>query len=131
MCEALVEEWRDIVFYQGRYQISNKGRVRSMKREYCCMMKGHNVCQTFPERIMKTLFEKDYEIVWLNFDGDKKKHRVHRLVACAFLKNPSGKDFVNHKNKDRKHNCINNLEWMTHEENMHHRDNYVARDEPF
>lgn len=70
-----------------------------------------------------------YKVVWLRFPGTHRKFFVHRLVAIAFLENPDGKETVNHKNKDRACNTVENLEWMTMDENYVHRDTYT--NEPF
>lgn len=126
------EEWRDIKGYEGHYQISSLGRVKSLHRTACHEMRGRNFCQTYEEKIMKQLQQCGYLCVWIQKGTEmKKKFRVHRLVAQAFIPNPEGKEFVNHKNKDRANNTVENLEWCTHEENMIHRDTYCVSNEPF
>jgi hypothetical protein len=74
-----------------------------------------------------------YQVVWLRRPGVHKKFYVHRLVAVAFLDPVDGKDYVNHKDKDRLNNHIDNLEYMTHQENCDHRDGKCPpnNDEPF
>lgn len=119
----MIEEWKDIPGYEGRYQISSHGRVKSLSRPVC--VKKDKQCRIIEEKIM-VLHENlsGYKVVWLRFPGTHRKFFVHRLVAIAFLENPDGKETVNHKNKDRTCNTIDNLEWMTFNENQYHRVNY-------
>lgn len=123
MLETIVEEWKAIKGFEGCYEVSSLGRIRSCPRRY---HKGF--------RIMTLQQHNGYCVIKLHHCSDRKqykKFRVHQLVASAFLDNPEDKDYVNHKNKDRKNNSIANLEWCTHAENMYHRDNYTPADEPF
>lgn len=126
-CNHTEEIWKDILGYEGRYQVSSFGRIRSLARSVCSR---HNCCRTIEEKIMKLHLWVGYQLVWLRKPGSHKKFRVHQLVALTFFEKPEGKDYVNHKDKDRTHNCILNLEWCTHKENCEHRDNYVE-DVPF
>lgn len=122
----MTEQWTDIVGFEGLYKLSSQGRVLSLEK---CM--PHNgYC--FPEKEMKLhVHTNKYQVVWLRKPGVHQKWYVHRLVAVHFLEKPEGKDYVNHKNKNRLDNSIDNLEWMTHKENCDHRDNYQPSDEPF
>lgn len=109
------EEWRDIKGYEGRYQVSNMGRVKSLARK-----KGWCIAR---ERML-TLWEqhKGYLVVDLTDDSGHRKHcQVHRLVAQAFIPNPDGKPQVNHKDGNKHNNRVNNLEWMTNYENHIHK----------
>lgn len=129
-----MEQWRDIKGYEGRYQVSSEGRVKSLKRTCCHEMRHGTVCRDLPEIIMACSMQCGYLCVWLRRaekDVNNRKYRVHRLVAEAFISNPENKEQVNHKDKDRMHNSVSNLEWMTHEENQRHRVDYVASDIPF
>jgi hypothetical protein len=63
---------------------------------------------------------KGYACVQLRKDATTKKHRLHRLVAEAFIPNPGGLPEVNHKNLDKTDNCVGNLEWVDHKENCSH-----------
>lgn len=119
------EIWKTIEGYDGNYQISNWGRVKSVEREFCTPV----ACQKLPERIMILAKNNNgYMYVLLRKKHFRKKHYIHRLVAEAFFvkKNPES-DQVNHKNKNRTDNHYSNLEWCTQTENCAHRDN----NEPF
>ena len=97
------EEWRDIKDYEGIYQISNRGNVKSL-----------NYRRTGKERILKGSKDSNgYLQVHLCKDGKMKAYCVHRLVASAFLENPMGYTDVNHKDENKENNCIENLEWCS------------------
>lgn len=124
-----MEIWRPVLEFENRYEVSNYGRVRSLAR---CNEKLKHIC--YPERMMKLhVHTNKYQVVWLRRPGVHKKFYVHRLVAVAFLDPVDGKDYVNHKDKDRLNNHIDNLEYMTHQENCDHRDGKCPpnNDEPF
>lgn len=99
-----MEIWRDIPNYEGLYQISNLGRVKSL-----------NFNKT---KIRKTQSKKRYITVNLSKDGKTKYYLVHRLVAEAFIPNPNNYPCVNHKDENPSNNHVDNLEWCTHEYNM-------------
>lgn len=102
------EIWKDIEGYEGHYQVSNLGRVKSFK-------------SSFSGRIIKIRNNKGYGMVDLrNTEGKKTFPLVHRLVAKHFLKKIEGKNYINHKDGDKLNNRIDNLEWCTHSENMKH-----------
>lgn len=123
-----IEIWVDIKCFEGCYQISSHGRVKSLARSVRCNTRT----RMLPEKEMVLHSWKEYQSVWLRTPGVHQKCWVHRLVAQHFIENddPENKNHVNHKDKNRRNNHFSNLEWMTHEENMHHRDNYKP-DEPF
>ena len=101
------EEWRDVVGYEGLYQVSNFGRVKSFQR-------GRKT-------IRKISFDdKGYATVDLNKNGKRISFSVYVLVARAFIPNPENKREVNHRIADKKNSCIFNLEWATRLENMQH-----------
>lgn len=102
------EEWKDIEGYEGLYQISNYGRVKSLKRE-CWNGKAWF---TKKEKILKCIIRKDgYARVCLCKDGKTKDVLVHRLVAIAFIPNPNNLPQVNHKDENKEKNHVSNLEW--------------------
>ena len=93
------EIWKDKKDYEGRYQVSNWGRVKSLKRK--------NVLK---EKILKPYVDKDgYLTVMLN--NPRKTFLVHRLVAEAFIPNPDNLPQVNHKDENKQNNVVINLEW--------------------
>ena len=105
-----VEEWKDVVGYEGLYQVSSLGRVKRLVGYQCCV-----------ERVLKPGKRRDgYLQVALYRDGKATNKRVHRLVAKAFLGDaPEGYE-VNHRNGDKADNRAENLEWVTASENRKH-----------
>ena len=102
--------WKDIVGYEGLYQVSDVGNVRSLKY--------NNTSKT---KYMKIYTEKTgYQRVCLSKDGKKTNKRIHRLVAEAFLDNPNCYEVVNHKNGDKTNNKVSNLEWCSRSHNQQH-----------
>lgn len=101
-----MEIYRDIKNYEGRYQVTSWGRVYDVSKQRFLNPEVH---------------AKGYLRVDL-FDGHgkRKHHKVHRLVAKAFIKNPSNKPQVNHKDGNKQNNSITNLEWVTDDENKEH-----------
>ena len=101
------EIWHDIECYKGLYQISNKGRVKSLKYG--------------KERILIPGTNRlGYMYVCLYHDNMKKTVKLHRLVANAFISNPYNLPEVNHKDENKKNNCVENLEWITHIDNCNY-----------
>lgn len=114
-----MEVWKDIPGFEGYYQASTEGRIRSVAREVACYGKGgaHNVSA----HILKPYATKrGYLMVVLSCDGERSKALVHRLVAQTFIDNPDGLTDVNHKNLNKADNRAKNLEWVTRCENMQH-----------
>lgn len=106
-----MEEWRDIKGYEGLYQVSNFGRVRSLNRM-------DSIGRQRQGRILKpSSNEWGYPHVVLSKNGKHKTVRVHRLVAIAFLPNPDNLPEVNHKDENKYNNHVNNLEWCNHQYN--------------
>lgn len=107
------EEWRDIENYEGLYQVSNLGRVKSLDYNH-----------TKHEKILKLLKNtKGYLFVILYKEGKKKNYLSHRLVAEAFIPNPNNLPMINHKDENPLNNCVANLEWCDSKYN----NNYGTR----
>jgi hypothetical protein len=113
------EIWKDIVGYEGLYQVSNLGRIKSFARTWICG--DRNSKKNKPETISKLHHNKQkYLQVWLCKNGEPKNFRVHRLVAQAFIPNPQNKKTINHINGVKDDNRVENLEWLTIQENLNH-----------
>lgn len=103
------EIWKDIEDYEGLYQVSNLGRVKSL---YRIVKGGRSKNQVVPERILSTpTNSRGYPIVTLREKGKKKSINVHRLVSIAFIPNPNCLPQVNHIDEDKCNNHVSNLEW--------------------
>ena len=102
-----MENWKEIAEYEGLYEVSDMGRVRSLKfgkekilkpRKHTCGYLHVNLCK----------------------DGHVKTLKVHRVVAEAFIPNPQGLDTVNHKDEVKTNNTVSNLEWMSLKDNINY-----------
>src|SRR6185295_14531352 len=123
---SMVEEWKDIKGFEGLYQVSSYGRIKSLAK--CWKMSKIERC--LPESIMRPQKHyRGYLFVHLSSTTfGKQKHFIHRLVATAFLPNLNACPMVNHRDRNKEHNCafgchlcINgNLEWATYSENSIH-----------
>lgn len=110
-----VEEWKDIAGYEGHYQISSFGRVKSLER----LCSGGT--RSVPEIIRKPNIMKGYHCMSLIRDKKTKVFRVHRLVAEHFIEQqPSPNHQINHIDGNKANNCIENLEWVLPIENTRH-----------
>lgn len=104
------EIWKDVVGYEGLYKVSNFGRIKS-----CPLRSNHN-----GELIMKNQIITGYKVVSLCKNNKMKLVKVHRLVAIAFIDNPDNKPQVNHIDGNKLNNNVDNLEWVTAQENSLH-----------
>jgi len=104
------EIWKDVVGYEGLYQVSNLGRVRSFynhgQNKTIILKSGHDSC--------------GYLQVCLSMDKKTKCYKVHRLVALAFIPNPKGFREINHKDEDKTNNQVCNLEWCDRAYNLNY-----------
>lgn len=112
------EIWKSIKGFEGHYEVSNLGNVRSLDR-IVKHGKGDSVRRLKGKLLNKSL-NVGYYAVGLRIDGNYKLVKVHRLVAGAFIDNPENKPCVNHKDRDRLNNKVDNLEWCTYKENSQH-----------
>lgn len=112
-------EWRDVVGYEGLYEVSNTGLVRTHKNK-TTYTKRHGV-RKWKQRILKDKTPNGRDVrVTLWKDGQPKDFLVHRLVAKAFIPRIEGKDSINHLDGNPKNNHVSNLEWCNHKENNNH-----------
>lgn len=116
--DSSLELWKDVPGYEGYYQISDQGRVKSLERSFFSG-KSNGSLMLLPEGIKKVVVNADgYECVGLSINGKETKYKVHKLVALAFIGNPENKDCVDHINTIRADNRVENLRWCTRKENM-------------
>lgn len=114
MEEQITEAWAAVSGFEGLYEVSNIGRVRSLPRVNR-LGRRVNGCERKPQKDTK-----GYHFVQLWKDGAMSQPRVHQLVAAAFIPNPEQKPQVNHKDGVRSNNVWKNLEWATNGENTQH-----------
>lgn len=115
---VLNDIWTDVINYENLYAISPDGIVKGLQRTI--VRSDGQVC-SYPEKILKSRVSRGgYETVRLNKNNLSFTAYVHRLVAAAYVSNPEFKPFVNHKNGVKTDNSFENLEWVTHQENVQH-----------
>ena len=113
------EIWKDVVGYEGLYEVSSLGQVRTHK-DKTTYTKRHGV-RRWKQRILKEKNKTGRDIrvdLWL--EGKPKSFLVHRLVAFAFIPTVEGKDSINHIDGNPRNNNVENLEWCDHTENNNH-----------
>ena len=110
------ESWADIRGYEGYYQISNYGRVRSLDRYLHAL---HDSIQIKRGQIIKPkIMPNGYLTVCLNKNRKRTPRYIHRLVADAFIDNPNSYKEINHKDEDKTNNSVESLEWCSHKYNI-------------
>lgn len=116
------EIWKDIKGFEGIYQVSNLGRVRSLDR--IVKIKSRWGCMTerfYKGRVLSPGTDtKGYKFVNLKKDGQNSECRIHRLVALAFVPGNFEGAVVNHKDENRENNIPDNLEWITFADNLNY-----------
>lgn len=100
--DNMTEIWKDVKNYEGLYQVSNLGRIRSF---YNYKRNGNN--------ILTPQIKRGYYQVGLRKDKKRKWYQLHRLIATAFIPNPNNLPQVNHKDENKLNNSIDNLEWCS------------------
>lgn len=113
------EQWRAVKGFEGKYEVSNIGNVKSYLRN--------------KEKYMKTRIDKDgYQIVTLYANGKRKDYKLHRMVADAFIENPLNLPQVNHKDENKTNNSADNLEWCDSKYNVNYGNhNYLIAKSKF
>ena len=101
-----MEKWKDIAGYEGRYQASDLGNIKSL----------------ISNKILKPRIDKDgyFKVILSAGHGNRKEFRVHRLIAGTFIPNPENLPQVNHIDEDKTNNAVDNLEWCTSLQNNNH-----------
>lgn len=120
-----MEVWKDINGFEGIYQVSDLGRIKSLEKNIPHWRGGESVIKEFYKKSFKS--RSGYLIVPLTKNGNEYKFLIHRIVAEAFIENPLNKPQVNHKNGIKTDNRAKNLEWNTHSENIRHADDNGLR----
>ena len=107
---SVVEKWRPIEGYEGLYEVSNYGDVKSL-----------NYNHTGKEKILRTQISNcGYVQVALTTNNKQRRCYVHRLVAQTFIPNPDNLPMINHKDEVKTNNCVDNLEWCTAKYNVNY-----------
>lgn len=114
-----MEVWKPIKGYEDLYEVSSQGRVRS-KDKIRRLGNGKGWDRFFPSKILSTSINNcGYKIIILNKPDSKVICKsIHRLVAEAFIPNPSNLSDINHKDENKLNNCVDNLEWTSHKDNI-------------
>jgi len=114
------EIWKEVAGYEGLYEASNLGRIRSVPRT---LIDGLGRARRYRSKILTGgVSDKGYWAVMMCRGSVQRMTLISRLVAETFIPNPDGKAEVNHKDGNKNDNSVNNLEWMTHQENSLHRN---------
>ena len=115
------EIWKDIVGYEGLYQVSNLGRVKSLSKFHCTSKNYSSLGYWSKEKILKPIIGVQ-GYLYVNLYKNKKHNfkRIHILVAQSFIKNPNKFSMVNHKDENVMNNVVSNLEWCDNKYNLNY-----------
>ena len=123
----MIEEWRPIVGYEGLYEVSNTGQVRSLDMYLKCKGKSYRLQKG---KVLSPVKNKDgYLLVNLHCNGKIQHKTIHRLAAQAFIPNPDNLPEVNHKDEDKTNNSVDNLEWCDRSYNNNYGTTNIRRRE--
>jgi len=119
------EQWRPVERFNGFYEVSSLGRVRSLDRSTRIRAKKNgkefHFTKAFKGKLLKPIHDKDgYALVCFKANGVQDTARIHQEVAHAFIPNPLHRKAINHKNSVRDDNRVENLEWCSNQENTNH-----------
>lgn len=119
------EIWKQVIGYESLYEVSNLGRLKSVKRKVSYNRWNKNGTKIIKEKILNPTIRKSngslaYYHTRLSFDGQNRDIDIHRLAAIAFLPNPNNLPEVNHKDGNKLNNSVSNLEWTTRKGNAVH-----------
>jgi hypothetical protein len=121
--EIVNEQWKPIRGYEGLYEVSNMGRVKSLD-QVSYRSNGITMCyirqkgRLLKGRLVGSKKKKQYLGVLLCRNGKQENKKIHRLVAEAFIPNPNNYPQIDHIDGNKTNNTVSNLEWVTNEENM-------------
>lgn len=119
LVEEHTEIWKQVQSFEGYYEVSSLGRVRSIERI-------DSNGKVVPQRVLKGQTDKDgYLLVGLHKNGKRVTRRVHRLVASAFIPNKNRLPQINHIDKNKKNNCVGNLEWCDNKYNQYYDGTFI------
>jgi len=114
-----MENWKDIIGYEGLYMVSDLGNIKTLKREYFTG-EYYSKRVIHEHLLVPALDQKGYLRIGLSKNSKNTTHKVHRIVAIAFIENKSNKPQVNHKNGIKSDNRALNLEWADNSDNQIH-----------
>lgn len=131
-----METWKPVVGYEGLYEVSDLGRVRSLDREIVTERGGTPFRYRMKGQIIVPHERRHGYLAVCLYGKESKNGRfrqasVHRMVAEAFLPNPNGYSEVNHLDENKQNNVLSNLEWCNHKQNCHHGTAIERRAEKF
>ena len=128
-----LEIFREIEGYE-HYLVSSWGKVYRVEEARQRYLSGGRFFEAATRKLHELATEetpKGYLRVYLYKNGKRKHHKVHRLVAHAFIPNPESKGQINHKDGNKQNNSVTNLEWVTDEENKLHRKKILVKEKPY
>lgn len=126
------EIWKPVVGWEGLYEVSNLGNIRTLDKYVNSAIKNNNKVKR-KGKLLKQYIKNQYLQVTLTYNNKRKYINVHRLVAEAFLSNPNKFPQVNHKDENKLNNCVDNLEWCSAKYNCNYgnRNKKIYENNPF